>query len=292
MIFFSNLIDRASLLVMSLFSGKLKKEMLAEQHRINKAAWREYLKKLKETGGFIENQREMTDFRYGTNKGRIGRKLFNGKEMTGADNTCEVIAVYNAINFLSKGSNMDTVGFPELLRSFSEKGIAFRGMFGTSPGALIKYLKSKGYKVEKLKASKINEENCAALERKYKTFIFSSFNQGQNPFSMIHTMCITKEELGADGGSEPVQNIPDESIAVKKITDDKISYNNISAMSDNNITDNNITDNNMNGIFKVHNDYEGNKTYSSLYAAVSGYNGGKGHPVIIIAAENRTQKPD
>ena len=33
-------------------------------------------------------------------------------------------------------------------------------------------------------------------QTEYEAFIMTAFNQGQNPFSMVHTMCITKEKEG------------------------------------------------------------------------------------------------
>ena len=255
--FFSNLIDRVTLAVMSLFSGKLKKSLIAEQYSVNKEAWRDYIsdKKIR----FIEDQSSLTAFRYGTNKGRIGRKLFDGKEMTGADNTCEVIAVYNVLQYLNGGNSKKndntgaSVEFPELLRAFSKKGIAYKGMFGTNPRALKKYFKEKGYEVEELKASKISPINCERFEKEYRVFVLTTFNKGQNPFSMVHTMCITA------GGAEDC----DVRTGDKTVRDSAELKNTVK--------------------YRLHNDYEGSKLYDSLYDAVTGYNDGKGHPVYLLA---------
>ena len=93
-----------------------------------------------------------------------------------------------------------------------------------------------GYTVEKLSSLGKNSEKCDELEKDYDAFILTTFNEGQNPFSMVHTMCITKEE----GENE------------RKI-------------------------------FRIHNDYEGSRSYDSLYKAAVGYNDGKGHPIVIYA---------
>jgi len=234
----SRLVDRISLFVLSVFQGHLKKGLIEEQYRINKKAWKDYSDKFLGDGAdgiYIEKQSEMKAFRYGTNKGRVGRKLFNGKEMTGADNTCEVIAVHNLMRSLGRGSD-SVPDFPELLRHFSKKGIAFRGMFGTNPGAMKRFLTGMGYTVEKLSSPGKNSEKCDELEKDYDAFILTTFNEGQNPFSMVHTMCITKEE----GENE------------RKI-------------------------------FRIHNDYQGSRSYDSLYKAAVGYNDGKGHPIVIYA---------
>ena len=34
------------------------------------------------------------------------------------------------------------------------------------------------------------------MQENYDTFIMTAFNRGQNPFSNVHTMCITKEKGG------------------------------------------------------------------------------------------------
>ena len=283
--FFANFIDKATLSVMSICSGRLSKEMVEEQYAVNKEAWKAYLEagqsasakmdgkggspradgkgesqktddnvasqKTVGTGGqvcalrLIEDQSALTSFRYGTNKGRIGKKLFNGKEMTGADNTCEVIAVYNAMTYLAMqsddaqaagghGSAKTLPGLPELIRSFSKKGIAYRGMFGTNPKAMKEYLVKRGYTVEELCASKLSRKNCEKAEKNYRAFILTTFNEGQNPFSMVHTMCVTKNVSSAGT------------------------------------------------VFQLHNDYEGSKEYASLYEAAIGYNNGKGHPITLL----------
>ena len=300
--FFGKLIDRSTLAVYSLFSGRLKKEMIDEQYAVNKEAWKEYLAQNKITGerdvlsnsdasgeygvgnGFmlIEDQTKLTAFRYGTNKGQIGKKLFDGKKMTGADNTCEVIAVYNAMHFLASqgshdgdatGGNVGTdsgnvgadgekhsrktlPGFPELLRTFSKKGIAYKGMFGTNPKALKNYLIRKGYKVEELKVSELKKGNCKRVEKEYKAYILTTFNEGHNPFSMVHTMCVTRE----DGA-----NISDK--VMKDMPQDK----------------GDMIDHSSEGyVFQLHNDYEGSKTYPTLYDAITGYNNGKGNPITLL----------
>ncbi|MBR1675425.1 MAG: hypothetical protein IJ703_10790 [Eubacterium sp.] len=246
---FSGLFDRITLRVFAIFSGKLKKSLITEQYEKNREAWKKFKPTLEETGGFIEKQSEMKNFAYGTNKGFVGKKLFDGREMNGSDNTCEVIAVYNVTNYLGVSTRGTSIAdIPLLIRSFSHKGVAYKGMFGTNPKALKRYLKEKRYTVEDLKGSKINKANCDKLEKKYRAFIFSAFNKGQNPFSMIHTMCITVCD-GESGGSDQLDGA-DETGSKQ---------------------------------YQIHNDYEGSKCYNSLYEAVTGYNDGEGHPVYLIA---------
>ena len=278
---FSKFIDWITLSVMSLFSGKLKKSMIAEQYEINKEEWKRLSPGLAASGGFIEKQSELSGIKYGTNKGRIGKKLFDGREMNGSDNTCEVIAVYNAMQYIfraetvgdaknemsadaagtaSVNATVKLPGLPELLRSFSKKGIAYKGMFGTNPRALKKYLREKGYTVEELKASKINQKNCESFEKEYSVFVFTTFNKGQNPFSMVHTMCITAEDQSDS--------------SVKAGTTDNSDASAVDEASKKGILK-----------YQIHNDYEGSKCYDSLYEAVMGYNEGKGHPLYLLAVK-------
>ena len=42
-----------------------------------------------------------------------------------------------------------------------------------------------------------------------------------------------------------------------------------------------------NGVYVVHNDYEGTKSYSSLEAAVSGYKDGNGEPISLIGIKDK-----
>ena len=74
---------------------------------------------------------------YLEDKNKKQYKLFDGKKMTGADNTCEVIAVFNALMSIGR-----PVPLPTLLSTFSSGGIALDGMFGTDFTRLQKYFMS------------------------------------------------------------------------------------------------------------------------------------------------------
>ena len=175
--------DDITLAVFSVLGGRLSEKTAGEQFRTNSAAWpgRE--------GKYIEDQAALTAFSYGR-AGKLSRILFfKGRELTAAENACEVIAAYNALLSMGKPE-----GFPELLREFAGNGICARGVFGTDPGTVRRFFGRRGFGCEMLKGKKLTEERLRKLAAEYDCFIFSSFNRGHNPFSMVHTMCVTKEE--------------------------------------------------------------------------------------------------
>ncbi len=265
---FSGWIDRGALFFFRLTCGRLPEKLSKEQFEKNVQAWKKYRQRtgrhkegnfrgreryesLEDKPFFIENQWELTDFFYGQ-VGPFSRRLFfHGKQVSAADNSCEVIALYNALVALAvkkdQGSSVYDASqqlsdgvlekkghrapdFPELLFHFSQKGICAQGAFGTSPRAIEKELLRRGFQVQSYTGRRITKESMCEAQ-KAEAWIFSAFNRGQNPFSMVHTMCITKERTG----------------------------------------------------FQVHNDYAGSRIYPSLYRAVTGYNGGAGHPITVLA---------
>lgn len=78
--------------------------------------------------GFIERQEMLAPLRYGVSRKGLSRRLLAGRPLTGGENTCEVIAVYNALGAL----NMPQPGLPELLRRFEGRG--------DLPGRLLRHL--------------------------------------------------------------------------------------------------------------------------------------------------------
>ena len=188
------ILDILTLFFYILTSWRFSKKKTTEQFENNKAEWDKLTSGKNDIihKGFIEKQYLMTNFLYGTNA-KLARKLFfDGRDITAADNSCEVIAVYNAIHDLNIRSDVkDSITFPELLKEFSSHGISARGVFGTSPGALKRYFVREGYKVKTLSPLKVTERAVKKLSNDYDTFIFTTYNVRYNPARMIHTMCIT-----------------------------------------------------------------------------------------------------
>ena len=179
--------EQLTIAFFSLFSGRLKKKLTDEQYEHNVLAWKE----LRADRHYFEDQPRLTGMLYG-HAGPIGRKLFfHGKKLTAANNTCEVIAVYNALHAFGKDKSL-----PELIREFSNKGICANGCFGTSPKALKRYFEKEGYETRLLVGRDLNDENLKEMSEEYEAFLLTSFNIGYNPFHMVHTMCISHEKDG------------------------------------------------------------------------------------------------
>ncbi len=209
--YFSGIKNRMVLLGMRLLSGKLPKKLVQEQYASNREAWKN-LRKLAEEGGYLEHQSRLSSMYYGS-CGSLGRRLFfGGRKMTARDNSCEVIAVYNTLAFFGEKPE-----FPDLLKAFSEGGICWSGRFGTSPHALVSYLRDRGYAVEfhVFAASPASwpadmplpREEAAEEEHKQKkdlphakkqppAFILTAYNRGSRLTSMLHTVSITREGSG------------------------------------------------------------------------------------------------
>ena len=228
--------DAFVLLFYRMFSLIPVSRRIREEHlKRNKTAWESYKIRFP-NDKYIEHQPALSEFAYGSRYG--------------ADyNSCEVVAVYNALVALG-----DITDFPSLLERFEHKGITWLGAFGTSPFALIKYMRSIGYDINCLTYIKwqricssdndINEITDSTKKsitskygnqynnfiNNYDSYIFMSYNNARTIRDMIHTMCITKEQEK----------------------------------------------------YRTHNDYEGAKCYSTLADAVNGYKGGNSRMILII----------
>jgi hypothetical protein len=205
-----NLMDQATMGVFSLLSGRLGKKTAEEQYTSNTLAWVERQpksldKKKKDTEempAYVEHQPELTWLKYGKANALEKKLFFGGRELTAAENACEVIATYNALLALeldrkrNGGKRRKHRSLPDLLYLFSKQGICAKGIFGTSPKALEKFFQRCNYRTASCRGKQITEEKLAELQTEYDVFIMTAFNEGQNPFSMVHTMCITKEKDG------------------------------------------------------------------------------------------------
>ncbi len=214
-----NVSDLTLLGVWSVMSIKGLSSYTIESHRENNdAAWDKY-QESHNNGKYIEDQKGMTGIQYGIRSGDF--------------NTCEVIATYNALQYLTDGNSPDS--FPDLLKHFEKNGIALGGVFGTSPQAIDSYFEQNGYDTKMLAGDNILSSQVSNMSENYDTYIMTTYNNKSNFGSKIHTVSITKE----------------------------------------------------NGVYVVHNDYEGTKSYSSLEAAVSGYKDGNGEPVSLIGIRDK-----
>lgn len=235
---------------------RVSKNMAAQHRRENEAAWKEKGSLvLDEDGFYIEDQSKMDFLQYGRHGNWLSRRLLKGRTLTGKENTCEVIALYNCLCCINRNSTENEqkshdldmkdsrgksiidgeVTFPALLEYFERKGLAFGGYFGTSPLAIKRFLKKCGYEVLVLKGKNIYPRTMNQLQREKvkvgpSAYIVTTFNDGNHLSEMIHTMCITKEGRG----------------------------------------------------FVLHNDYEGTRRRPTLSIGTEYYNEGKGKPIIVM----------
>ena len=176
--------DKLVLLFYKLLSfAPISKNIRTDHLEHNSNAWNSY-KKMYPADKYIEHQTALSE-------------LYYGRKYTADYNSCEVIAVYNAL--IALGKKYD---FPLLLESFEKKGISFYGAFGTSPYAIIKYLLALGYSIELCNYNKwrkmclddtYSKDSYEKFSNRNETFIYMSYNNDRSLRDMIHTMCITKD---------------------------------------------------------------------------------------------------
>ena len=160
-------------------------------HKANSAVFPK-LKSQYMVNGFIEYEHKMTDLVYGVQNNILDKALLGNDTLTAANNTCGVIATYNAMAALN--NNSSPVGFVDLLSEFEKNGIALDGYIGTSPNSIQEYLDKKGYETEMLVGGSLSQKSANSLATDYEAFIMTSYNSKDNVLDMIHTICITKEK--------------------------------------------------------------------------------------------------
>lgn len=147
----------------------------------NREAWEKHDHEVMRNG-YIEFQDKLSFIQY-------GKRYF-------ADyNACEVIAAYNAMVYLRRAED-----FPMLLSLFERRGITAGGAFGTSPFALRRFFREKGYRVKsytytawkRLCRGKKDQE----FAEQAGAVIIVMYNDNHSIWGMIHTMCLTKENNG------------------------------------------------------------------------------------------------
>ncbi len=143
-----------------------KSKLISENYTINSANLINH--DLKD--GYIENQSEFHDMKYGT--------------MPLSYSGCEIIAVYNALNFFN-----DTVSLPSLIKYFESNGAALGGELGTAPMALVYYFINRRYNI----VYSYEQEDFDEIANISAALILTAYNDKNDITKMIHTICITKK---------------------------------------------------------------------------------------------------
>ena len=134
--------------------------------------FQKHLNAIKNNKGFIEDQRNYGDLKYG-----LQTISYSG---------CELIAAYNALYDLTGEENRN---FPEMIDYFEKDGILLYGAFGTAPQAVEEYFNKLGFETK----LSTNNKDYFNIQNEYDTFLLTKFNDIDDITKCIHTICITKK---------------------------------------------------------------------------------------------------
>ena len=202
--------------------------------------------------------------------------LFFGQNNTNAPytadyNSCEVIALYNALVNLQGGA-AELVTWPGMLRMFERHGIAWGGQIGSHMGAVVRALRRYGYEVARIRDMKYQKCDMSQIEADYDCFIVNLFNDEAGVEHGIHTMCITKVWWA-------------EAVDKSKNADAELSeYNESEAGS----ATGEVLPETSYG-FVIHNDYNtnGQKVFDTLKSVIDEYNSGRGKLLELLAIQKK-----
>jgi len=120
---------------------------------------------------YINAQSELKDISYGKTD-----LAFGG---------CGPVALYNAL------ISLDVVpDFNDIVSYLEKHGAAFGGKLGTSPAALLRYLRKKGFSVSRCTSKQ--PEKLNEFGRNYDTFITVLFNDAKDLKKGLHFICTVK----------------------------------------------------------------------------------------------------
>lgn len=145
-----------------------------KHEQTNIACFEDHRDAIDKANGYIEDQKNYSDMRYGKKTMR-----FCG---------CEIIATYNAL-YSIHGDN--PISLPEMISEYERDGMVLSGYFGTSPIAIKKYLDRHGYDA----CFSIRPNEFDAIGEKYETTILTIYNDGTDIMKAVHTVNVTKSNL-------------------------------------------------------------------------------------------------
>lgn len=182
--------DATVIYIMTLISRPIDEDIIRYHLFINKNSW---IQCIADAGkddeaiqnGYIEHQDKLNKFFYG---------YWRGEDLTADYNSCEVIAVYNALQSIGNHTFDSKHDFPVLLAQFEAKGVALGGKFGTSPKIMNEYLAEEGYSTEMIEGLFANiPEIVYSIQENYSAYIITVYNDKGDLSEQIHTMCVTNE---------------------------------------------------------------------------------------------------
>ncbi|MDE6640755.1 MAG: hypothetical protein K2K63_09535, partial [Acetatifactor sp.] len=167
-----------SLFALIKISGKRRNENQAVNKKVLEAASAEKAGFFS-ADHFIENQSEWEEIRFG-----VSTMEYSG---------CEIMAVYNALFDL--GNEMTAQSMAELISEFERKGAVLSGRWGCAPGSIYKYFVRRGYKVTMTTCA--DPDTINAIGENSSSVIITAYNDRNDIRKMIHTISITKDNLGS-----------------------------------------------------------------------------------------------
>lgn len=165
-----------------------------QQYIHNSEIWQNNMSKWVDENGYIYDQGLLYEMLYGDSYEFIEDLLFGEGGMNAGDNTCEVIATYNAM--ISLGWEPEINDFPEMLFYFSQNGMLLDGLFGTTPVAVEEFLIQQGYGTNMLVDGAINENTLNSMQEDYDTYIVTFYNDKNDITAGVHTVNISCNEEG------------------------------------------------------------------------------------------------
>lgn len=182
--------DFTAIYIMTLMSQPIDEDITRYHLFINKNSWIQCIadadkKDAVIQNGYIEHQKQLDNFFYG---------YWCGEDLTADYNSCEVIAVYNALQSIGNHTFDSKHDFPVLLAQFEAKGVALGGKYGTSPKIMNEYLIEEGYSTEMTEGIFVNiPEIVYNIQENYSAYIITVYNDKGDLSEQIHTMCVTNE---------------------------------------------------------------------------------------------------
>jgi hypothetical protein len=155
-----------------------------ERHYINNT---EHLKTMIEPDAFIEDQnsKDWEEVLYGVNP-------FSKEDVHASYNICGVIATFNAL--LALGEHVDSASIARLIRIYEQKGVALKGLLGTTPNSIASFFKHRGYKVKMISTS--DKAKIDSFGKEHDTYLVIVMNNKNTLEEYMHTVNISTDDEG------------------------------------------------------------------------------------------------
>lgn len=190
--------DETLIYAMTLMSTPLDSDTIQMHLEHNRELWLKYIKNSGVVDvegnyifeeGYIDGQGYLDEMFFGVDGGSIGA----------SNNTCEIIALYNALYYINDGVASPKYDFPELIAQMEGRGPCLNGILGTSPVIIEEYLKDEGYNIKTLEGKDARDQKKVyELQGDYDTYIVTLYNDENDVSEYIHTMCITRVEVDGE----------------------------------------------------------------------------------------------